>query len=255
MPRLNRQIADPFLPVKKVPLYTEGGAKSLRYSVILDPQGENLEVGNVSGNYQLVPNKAVHTIALDVLSRSELAFEDGGQIFDGKRYRQRWIMPELSVEPRRGDIVQIALDLINSYDGSSLFGLAFNAQRLVCENGMMVEIMLGGFRFKHFGNDGFAQELDVAANHIRGLANQLEPLSQKLQHLIETPLDRESIQAAFTVLKLPQSLMAQVFMQIEEDTLWGFYNACTEVLTKNNTHRSEGLNRQISRFMLATRSN
>ena len=116
---------------------------------------------------------------------------------------------------------------------------------------MMVDFLLGGFKFRHYGNDDFATELDEATNHINGLVDQLEPLSQKLQHLIETPIDRESIQAAFSVLKLPQSLQASIFMEIAEDTAWGFYNACTGVLTKNNTHRSEGLNRQVSRYLLA----
>jgi len=160
MPRLNPLIADPFLPVSKVPLYTSNGSLSSRQSVILQTAEGPLEVGNVSENYQLVPNKAVHTIALDVLSRSELAFEDGGQIFDGKRYRQRWILPDLSVEPRKGDIVQLALDIVNSYDGSSLFGLSFNACRLVCENGCILDYFLGGFKFRHYGHDDFVTELD-----------------------------------------------------------------------------------------------
>ncbi len=158
----------------------------------------------------LVTNEAVHDIALDVLSRSELTFDDAGQIFDGKRYRQRWVLPDLSAEPRPNDIVQIALDIVNSYDGSTTFGLAFNAQRLICTNGMMVDFMLGGFKFRHFGNDDFASELDAAANHVRGLTEQLGTLSSKLKHLIDTPIDRESIQAAFKVLNLHQTLQAQV---------------------------------------------
>jgi len=238
----------------KVPLYTEGGAKSSRYSVILDPNGGNLEVGNVSENYQLVPNEAVHEIALDVLTRTGMNFEDAGMIFDGRRYRQCWTIPDLAVEPVPNDIVQLALHVVNSYDGSTTFGLTFNANRLVCTNGMMIDFFLGGFKFRHYGHDDFQKELEEASAAVLGLAGQLEPLTQKLQHLVETPIDRVSIQAAFKVLSLPQSLMAQVFMQIEEDTLWGFYNACTCVLSGQNTHRADNINRQVSRFLLTARS-
>jgi hypothetical protein len=251
MPRINQQYANPFLPVSKMPLFTSDGEKSSRQSVMLQTEEGQVEVGNVSESYQLVPNETVHEIALDVLSRSELSFEDAGMIFDGKRYRQRWILPELLAEPRKGDIVQLALDIVNSYDGSTTFGLAFNAQRLVCENGMMVDFMLGGFRFRHFGHDDFGSELEMASSHVRGLVDKLTPLSSKLQRLIDTTIDRESIQAVFKVLALPQSLQAQIFMQIDEYTLRGLYNAFTGVLTGNNTHRAESINRQVSRFILA----
>ena len=130
MPRFNQQFSDPFLPVSKSQLFTSDGTPSSRQSVILQTEEGQIEVGNVSEGYQLVPNEAVYDIALDVLSRSELAFNDAGQIFDGKRYRQRWILPELTAEPRKGDLVQIAFDLVNSYDGSTTYGLAFNALRL-----------------------------------------------------------------------------------------------------------------------------
>jgi len=200
-----------------MPLFTSDGEKSSRQSVMLQTGEGQVEVGTVSESYQLVPNETVHGIALDVLSRSKLAFDDAGMIFDGKKYRQRWILPDLSAEPRKGDIVQLALDIVNSYDGSTTFGLAFNAMRLVCENGMMVDFMLGGFRFRHYGHDDFGSELELASSHVRGLVDQLEPLSHKLQHLIDTTIDRESIQAAFKVLALPQSLQAQIFMQIDED--------------------------------------
>ena len=93
MPRLNQQIDDPFLPVRKEQLYTSDNRPSSQYSVMLkQEEGQEIEVGHVSENYQLVPNETVHQIALDVLSRSNLGFDDACMIFDGKRYRQRWVI-------------------------------------------------------------------------------------------------------------------------------------------------------------------
>jgi len=251
MPRINQQIADPFLPVRKERLFTSDNRPTSQFAVMLENEGQEIEVGHVSENYQLVPNEAVHQIALDVLSRSSLGFDDSGMIFDGKRYRQRWVLPDLSVEPAKDDIVQLSFDVINSYDGSTTFGLAFNAQRLVCTNGMMLDFMLGGFKFRHFGNDAFPEEMELAVNSLQNLSGQLEPLSLKLQHLIDEPVDRSYMQQAFTDLKLTDKMKANVFMSIEDDTAWGFYNACTHVLSQAGSHHADNINRQVSRYMLS----
>jgi len=247
MPRINQQINDPFLPVRKEQLYTSGNMPSTQYAVMLD----DVEVGHVSENYQLVQNETVHQIALDVLSRSNMGFDDAGFIFDGKRYRQRWVLPDLSVEPVKGDIVQLTFDVINSYDGSTTFGLAFNAQRLVCTNGMMCDFLLGGFKFRHFDNDNFVDELDAAVDTLHNLSNKLEPLGTKIQRLIDQPIDRQAMQKTFTDLKLTDKLKANIFMSVEEDSAWGLYNACTHVLSQAGTHHADNINRQVSRYMLS----
>ena len=251
MPRINHQIDDPFLPVRKEQLFTSDNRPSSQYAVMLQQENQEIEVGHVSENYQLVPNETVHQIALDVLSRSNLGFDDAGMIFDGKRYRQRWVLPDLSVEPKKNDIVQLTFDVINSYDGSTTFGLAFNAQRLVCTNGMMIDFAIGGFRFRHFGHDAFPEEMELAVSSLQNLSAQLEPLNSKLQYMIDQPVDRHYIQQAFTDLKLTDKMKANVFMEVEEDTAWGFYNACTHVLSRAGTHHADNINRQVSRYMLS----
>jgi hypothetical protein len=251
MPRINHQIDDPFLPVRKEQLFTSDNRPSSQYAVMLQQENQEIEVGHVSENYQLVPNETVHQIALDVLSRSNLGFDDAGMIFDGKRYRQRWVLPDLSVEPKKNDIVQLTFDVINSYDGSTTFGLAFNAQRLVCTNGLLLDFLLGGFRFRHFGHDAFPEEMELAVSSLQNLSAQLEPLNSKLQYMIDQPVDRHYIQQAFTDLKLTDKMKANVFMEVEEDTAWGFYNACTHVLSRAGTHHADNINRQVSRYMLS----
>jgi len=243
---------DPFLPVHVVPLVTSGGSTSSRNAVMLETHdGASVEVGVVSHNYTLVPNDTVNQVALDVLDRTNLQFKDGGMIFDGKRYRQRWVLPDLSVEPQPGDIVQMAMDVINSYDGSTYFGILFQAQRLVCSNGMMVDFMLGGFKFRHYGQDNFSEDLRLASQSVLGLANRLEPLAHNLNRLLGCMMNRADIQDTFRELNLPKTIQADAFMQMEGDSTWDLYNGITHVLTRKNTHHADNLNRQVSRRMMA----
>ncbi len=99
----------------------------------------------------------------------------------------------------------------------------------------------------------FQAEMEQAAMSVLGLASKLEPLTERLSRMVDMPINRESIQAMFKVLNLPAGLQSDVFMGIEEDSLWGLYNAFTSVLTKANTHRAEGINRQVGRFLMGGR--
>ena len=250
MPKLNPKFDNPFVPVVRVPLSMPDGSRASRSAIVVDPTGEAFEAGVVSDTYQLIQNETVHGVALAVLTRAGMSFQEGSSIFDGRKYRQRWLIDGLSVQPRVGDLVRIAVDAFNSYDGSSLFGLSFNAQRLVCSNGMVIDFMMGSFKFRHFGQNNFSDEIEEASASVLGLVSKLEQLTERLQHLVETPINRESIQATFRALSLPVGLQAEVYMGIEEDSLWGFYNSFTSALTKAGTFRAENINRQVSRFLI-----
>ena len=240
----------PYLPVVKAPLYTRDGSQSTRMSVILDPEQLAMEVGTVSADYKLVPNQDVEQAAVDVLERTGIPNEMSSLYFDGKHFRKRWILPDLSIEPRLGDFVQVAVDAHNSYDGSSTFGLAFNLQRLVCGNGMVVDFQLGGYRFRHYGSDSFESELEAAGSRIMELASGLEIIVHKLRSLTDTPLSRAETQTVFSDLSIPKTTQAEVYQKIEEDNWWGLYNAFTNVLSHNNSYRNDLQNRQVSRYFL-----
>ena len=241
---------DPFLPVAKVPLLTGGGDVSSRCAVVLDPEGEAQEVGVVSADYALVPNQMVHDLAVEVLERSGLATEPVRTLCDGKRYQQSWRMTDVTVAAGLGDVIALTVEAFNSYNGSMNFGLAFNAQRLVCENGMTLDFLLGGFRFRHFGQRDFDQELEGAKDAILGLADKAKLLEPVLAKMVDTPVTRPELQTLYEKLSLGQGLIAQSFLGIEEDTEWGVYNAITDVLTRQESFRAQDLNRQVSRHFM-----
>ncbi len=66
-----------------------------------------------------------------------------------------------------------------------------------------------------------------------------------------TPVNRGFIQDTFTTLKLPKTLQADAFMAIEDDSKWGLYNGLTDVLTRQETHHADNLNRKVTRHLLA----
>jgi len=241
---------DPFLPVAKVPLLTGGGEVSSRSAVVLDPEGEAEEVGVVSADYALVPNQKVHDLSVEVLERSGLATEPGKTLCDGKRYQQSWRMTSVTVAAQLGDVIALTVEAFNSYNGSMNFGLAFNAQRLVCENGMTLDFMLGGFRFRHYGKRDFDRELDGAKEQVLALTDKVKLLEPVLSKMVNTKVARPELQEIYGSLPLGQGLIAQSFLGIEEDNEWGVYNAITDVLTRQESFRAHELNRQVSRHFM-----
>ena len=147
-------ITDPFTPIAKHPLLTPQGLQSSRYAIVLDPSGEAQEAGIVTEDYNLVENREVVETAERVIHAGSLEATPDKVLFDGRRFRQRWVLPQHTFAVQVGDVVALTLDATNSYDGSTRFGLAFNLQRLVCSNGMIVDQLLGGFRFRHNQSHG-----------------------------------------------------------------------------------------------------
>jgi hypothetical protein len=254
MEQQNTLTKDPFLDVKKVPLVISGGQPSSRYAVVYDPDDKRIEVGVVSKDYRLIPNLKVKGIALALLKKTGLPFNERQVLFDGRKYLNRWTIDSMELEPRENDIVRLGLQVHNSYDGSTRFGLSFIAERLICSNGMVTDSILGGFRFRHYGENGlFDQELEQALETIRHLDEKGNLLLSIIRRMTETKIDRTDIQQTFRDLNLPKTYAADVFLTVEEDTEWGLYNAFTNVFTNLYSFRGEALNRQVSHYFFVNK--
>ena len=241
----------PFAPVELQPLQTINGNASSRQAVVLDPKGSAIEVGIVSPEYKLVKNSEVVQVAEDLLANTGMAFDDHQTLFNGKKFRQRYLLSQNSGEVKVGDVVACTLDAVNSYNGSTTFGLEFNAIRLVCSNGMMLSFMLGGFRFKHWGSQNFDREMRIAARQLTRVGDRLQMVLPMLTELTHKRMKRADIQRFFAETNLPITMQAKVFNAIEEDTKWGVYNAATDVLTQQEKFSAEVLNNRVSRYFLS----
>ncbi|MCK4224789.1 MAG: hypothetical protein KAX39_06390, partial [candidate division Zixibacteria bacterium] len=79
------------------------------------------------------------------------------------------------------------------------------------------------------------------------LGENKDMLLPGMKRMVETKIDRPTVQSTFKELELKDNLIAPVFMKIDGDTEWDFYNAFTRVLSEKNTIRNDNLNRRISR--------
>ena len=245
-------VSDPFLPIQRVPLFTPAGVQSSKWAVVLDPQGAHEEVGIVSDEYNLVENARVVETAERILAEGALEATRGKTLFDGRRFRQRWVLGQHTFEAQPGDIVALTLDAWNSYDGSARFGVAFNMQRLVCSNGMVVDQLLGGFRFRHNHAHGevFDGEVEQAVERLQQLSHNIHLLAPKFQTMTRQKLSIAGIQRVFSDLEVPRPLVSDVFMELEGSRAWDLYNAFTHVLTRQESFGAEHTNRRVTQYFL-----
>lgn len=246
---------DPLMEVKLVPLKRSDNSEIVtQKAVVLGPGTEyETEISYVTPDYNLVTNRTARDIALDILTRSGQKFQEGRRAFSGKCYRQRWIFPEITCEPRKDDFVSLGVDLVNSYDRSTPFGLSFIAQRLICLNGMVLDFLLGGFRFRHFnGNGDWQDELEKAVAQIGSMSANLDLVLPSLNTMIKTPLDIKSLRHTITEVDPKGTLTHDVLMELEGETMWDCYNGYTKILSRQNTIASDRKNREISRTFFNT---
>jgi len=245
-------VKDPFVPIAKHPLLTPQGLQSSRYAIVLDPSGQAEEAGVVTQDYNLVENWEVVETAERVLQAGALEATLGKVLFDGRRFRQRWVLQQYTFDAVPGDTVALTLDANNSYDGSARFGLAFNLQRLICSNGMTVDQLLGGFRFKHNQSHGddFDQEVEQAVERLLQLSQHVNLLAPKFQALTQQKFNVAGIQRVFSDLDLPRPLIADAFMATEGNRAWDVLNGLTHVLTRQETFGAENINRRVVQYFI-----
>jgi hypothetical protein len=189
---------DPFCDVDLMELNeTQGKYRVVR---LKDEEGEWQPIeskGAIHGEaYRLVPNTQVRQIAEDVLTRTGMQFEplnwghdpdatkNRAIVWDGKKYAQRWFMPDVSVNVNGGDLhkMMLGVQAVNSYDGAYKFGLQFFMMACECLNQFHTGNLLGGFTFNHFDRGDSTLEADVDGA-IRMIGNQAEMFTKALPKL------------------------------------------------------------------------
>lgn len=234
---------DPYAEIEKVPLFTSDNMKSKGYSIRIENDKADSgwsEVGLVSNEYLLVPNRQVRDMALEIVDRTALTWYETKVFFDGKRFMYALATDTaLSVEVNVGDVISVGLLFENSYDGSRKLAASLFAYRLVCSNGLLIPQYFARMRFNH-DNSAKVWEAEVG----RALA-MISYAEEGLERFANGARILDSVKLGSTELKafrqgvldkLPTTLWGKVvdrYLLAEDHTAWGLLNAGTNICWHN----------------------
>ena len=201
------------------------------------------EVGIVSSDYLLVPNKTMVQMADDVMAGSTLEFEEEKQFWNGKQFFQSWkCIDEIDAEVKQGDNLGIGVGLWNSYDGSISGRFALFAYRLACTNGMTSKHEFGEYIFKHdinnkdwkFEVEKTLKVLDTAEESVKDFADKCSKLPNHYVRVGDVANARRT-----TFSSMGTGVFGKAFdnfltnEKYNERTAWDLLNAGTDVFWHN----------------------
>ena len=265
---------DPFCEVRLANIEHGGKATDKWLVEVEDEKGDMIPIPGVSGihgaDYALVPNRQVHDMVGDVLTRSGRDFKpvpgygnsaSKALTWDGARkYSSKWFCDDIAESLPGGHAIALGVEAVNSYDGSQPVGVRFFAMNMMCANQFYCSNLLGNFIFKHTTRDAglnFQENVEDALKLMREQAErflQVVPAFTALQnHKIDGMrgyLDfREDINDKCWKRTRDPDVLDELHhvgvtstMGMQQsagvDNLWAILNAYTAV----STHRIGGFN-------------
>ena len=245
---MNLKDTSPYAEINKEQLAYGAGMKSKAYGVKLKSFNKDYvpnwhEVGIVSSDYLLVPNKTMVQMADDVMSGSDFTFEEEKEFWNGKQFFKSWkCVEEIDAEVKQGDNLGIGIGMWNSYDGSISGRMALFAYRLACTNGMTSKHEFGEYVFKHdINNKNWKDEiqktlevLNSAEDNVKNFATKCSKLPNHYVRVGDlSKLRKEAFSSMGTGVfgKALDNFLTNE--QYEERTAWDLVNAGTDVFWHN----------------------
>lgn len=212
----------------------------------------------VSSNYNLIPNQQAVEIVKGILDEGEFAYKDTENIlWSGRRFRRRIALEDSREDITPGDTVCMTVDINNSYDGSKAFGIAFNAIRLICANGLTIEDRVGELAIRHIGNGDWQNRIVEYIQQIGKAIALFKELVPNFRYIASQRYSTRDFIKELRMMvnaksiKLPASMLANILNNIElnghNPTRWDLYCAITKVLTEARTFSAEAVNKRITR--------
>lgn len=245
---LTKDRYNPYAPIRKDASKTSAG-NITGYGIELEVAGENgMEwdlVGTVSPEYLLIPNADIKRIGDDICRESGLDWKEDRVIFNGSQFVRTMVVentnfrqamkPGSHTKPE-DDVFRFGLLQRNSYNGSTAASIQLYIERLVCVNGLVSTSYFASHRFRHtIGNDNWEEEMEKALSIIKYAPETLEDFIISMETLRSQKMTDDLLRTVRTGLvpQLPVTKWGEVmdrYLTEEEDTLYGFLNAATNVL-------------------------
>ncbi len=210
----------------------------------------NVVLGIHGRAYKVVPNEPLFRGFDEALQTSDLDLS-GLQIEDhvnygGRRVIRNYRFPTITAEPRIGDIVELRISVINSFDSGNAFAAQVGGMRLWCLNGavsLQGSTSVYGRHTSGFDNARALTKINEAIERYLVAALDWSEWSQREL----TPLQAQTALEAFPDLNPTLLQRLEQAWTIESNnagsTVWALYNAATRWSTHTPVRQSSEPNR------------
>lgn len=147
-------------PVRQAPLSELTGLND-RGQIAIVREDTNTVLAVHGNRYKLIKNETVMNHLDNMIASMPTLNTDGVRIIDrisyaGGRMLRSYIFPAHQVKIGEGDITELRINVVNSYDGASNFNVSTGGFRTACSNGMVISETYGQYRNRH--SSGFSAE-------------------------------------------------------------------------------------------------
>lgn len=237
---------DPFVEIRKERLVDKlSGAPSRSFGIwVPDPNKEGgwRDMGTVSENYLLLTNAEVRDVALEIASESGHPFRETRVFWDGARFAHIIDFTAITEEVEAGDAVGLSLITRTSYDRSWRYEAALMGKRFLCDNGALSGEFFARVSFKHVvsaepSTTPWEEIVKQGLGIIGQAGGNLYLFVEALRKLRMAPMTDTHLRALWQALPgLGNSIKGKIisrYVKNEEPTLYGLFNAGTNVLWNN----------------------
>ncbi|MEX2258277.1 MAG: DUF932 domain-containing protein [Woeseia sp.] len=200
--------------------------------------------------YKVVPNEPLFRGFDEALQASDLDLSgltiDDHVNYGGRRVIRNYRFPTITTEPRIGDIVELRISVINSFDSGNAFAAQVGGMRLWCLNGAVSPQGSASVYGRHTSGFDNARALTKINEAIeRYLVAALDWSEWSQREL--TPLQAQTALEAFPDLNPTLLQRLEQAWTIESNnagsTVWALYNAATRWSTHTPVRQSSEPNR------------
>lgn len=231
------QVKDPFAPVRLAPVSVNGTSVPQVGVEILNDEGAWEAINIHSQGYQLIPNTLVQQAAREIMSRSDLQWNEEKRIWTGRFLSLMYRSDRIVEVPSVGDAVSLGLRVENSYDGSAKFRLVLMAFVLSCTNGMMSPRFFTTYTMRHSVENRL--DLRGAVDLLNSGVTMLQSIAPRIASLASIRLNVKLLAEVAKNIDLPNRDWGPVLQNLgNAKTLWDLMQEVTHRLTYNGRGRA-----------------
>lgn len=156
----------------------------------------------------------------------------------GARIRAEFSIPIPNLEVKRGDLVKVGVQMLNSYDRSSPFIATLYGSRLVCTNGMSVGTSYGSIKAIHSGSN----RESLILNRLEDMIGEIPRLRELWREWLDVRMTYEDA-VELIGERFPNKYVEPILLkELYPMSKWDLYNH----LTRFATHDTATINRRMT---------